>query len=532
MRINEPVTQRGVPVRDGANILSTTDRKGRITHVNDEFVRISGFERDELIKQPHNIVRHPDMPRLAFEDFWNRLTAGDSWLGLVKNRCKNGDHYWVKAYATPVEGEDGQVAEYQSIRTAPPDASCIKRAEAVYSKLKRQEPHKGPIGLSNKRPRRLALHAQLTLLYAVCATVPLVGFAAGFSSLVVAVSAWCTGVLAAGIGTFLLTKPLRNAVRQARAKLDDPLMEYVFTGGNSEFSSLAMERLALTSELDAVSKRLADAMVQLDGSMSAANEAVSHVTANIQNQSSETDQVAAAMEEMSVSVQEVARHAAEADDAANRVKAASDRGKTVIDQSNDAIETLSSRLNASRIQADRLAEQAASIESVLEAIRTITDQTNLLALNASIEAARAGDAGRGFAVVADEVRELANKTKNSTAEIRSTIEELQSAVEEVVERIGDADQEAERTRTLSQQSQEALAEVQAAAEHISSVNTQIATATEEQTNTSAQIAENLASISALAGQVLKDAQNVQSETRALSTDVKQVHGLIKRFASR
>ena len=531
MRINEPVTQRGVPVPHGANILSTTDAKGRITHVNDEFLRISGFNRDELIRQPHNIVRHPDMPRLAFEEFWNRLRAGDSWLGLVKNRCKNGDHYWVKAYATPVEGNDGQVAEYQSIRTALPDDGCIRRAEVAYAKLKAKEPPKGPIGLSNSRRPRLPLHWRLTLLYAACALVPVAGLGGIDRHPALGATMWVLAVLAAGVGTFVATAPLRRAVREARARVDDPLMEYVFTGSNSEFASLAMERLSLASELDAVSKRLADAMVELDRSMTATNETVGKVTLNIQNQSSETDQVAAAMEEMSVTVQEVARHAAEADEAANRVRAATNRGKQVIDQSNAAIEALSGRLTSSRSQADRLVEKAASIEAVLEAIRGITERTNLLALNASIEAARAGAAGRGFAVVADEVRELAHKTKASTGEIRSTIEELQDAVEEVVTQIGDADQEAETTRKLSGQSQEALGEIQAAAEHISGVNTQIATATEEQTNTSAQISENLSSISTLANQVLRDAKNVEAETGDLSVEVKRIHGLINRFAS-
>ncbi|MGD8430446.1 MAG: PAS domain-containing protein, partial [Ectothiorhodospiraceae bacterium] len=91
MRRNEPVSQRAVPVGTNANILSTTDQRGWISHVNQDFIDISGYTRDELIGQPHNILRHPDMPRLAFEDMWAKLKSGRSWMGLVKNRCKNGD---------------------------------------------------------------------------------------------------------------------------------------------------------------------------------------------------------------------------------------------------------------------------------------------------------------------------------------------------------------------------------------------------------------------------------------------------------
>ncbi len=117
MRLNNPVTQRNTPVTAEANILSTTDAKGRITHINDEFVDISGFTRDELIGEPHNIIRHPDMPRAAYREMWNRLKTGHSWLGAVKNRCKNGDHYWVQAYAIPITDDQGELRELQSIRS-------------------------------------------------------------------------------------------------------------------------------------------------------------------------------------------------------------------------------------------------------------------------------------------------------------------------------------------------------------------------------------------------------------------------------
>ena len=144
MRINNEVTQTQQNVADNANILSTTNPKGQITHINDEFIEISGFERSELIGQPHNIIRHPDMPRGAFELMWQRLKTGKPWLGAVKNRCKNGDHYWVRAYAIPITDADGKPVEHQSIRTRlEPEAQ--KRAEELYAKLQAKEPEKGPI---------------------------------------------------------------------------------------------------------------------------------------------------------------------------------------------------------------------------------------------------------------------------------------------------------------------------------------------------------------------------------------------------
>ena len=110
MRNNQPVSQREYAFPDQQRPISTTDLKGQITYCNDIFAEVSGFARDELIRAPHNLVRHPDMPPAAFADLWRTLKAGRSWMGLVKNRCKNGDHYWVSAFATPVI-RDGAVVE-------------------------------------------------------------------------------------------------------------------------------------------------------------------------------------------------------------------------------------------------------------------------------------------------------------------------------------------------------------------------------------------------------------------------------------
>ncbi len=134
MRINEPVTNNEVVMQDGQFIVSTTDMKGRITSINHDFIEISGYTEEELIGQPHNIIRHPDMPPEAFEDMWNHLKADRPWVGIVKNRCKNGDFYWVKANVTPLR-EHGRVTGYMSVRTKPTRKE-IEEAEALYQKVR------------------------------------------------------------------------------------------------------------------------------------------------------------------------------------------------------------------------------------------------------------------------------------------------------------------------------------------------------------------------------------------------------------
>ena len=156
MKVNLPVTRNETPFTRGT-IVTKTDLKGVITYANDAFVEISGFSREELIGQSQNIVRHPDMPKAAFADLWQTIKAGRSWRGMVKNRCKNGDHYWVDAFIVPVR-KNGNTVGYMSVRT-PPSREQIDAADKLYS----------AIGVDGKLPvaRRhlsLSMHAKRTIL--------------------------------------------------------------------------------------------------------------------------------------------------------------------------------------------------------------------------------------------------------------------------------------------------------------------------------------------------------------------------------
>src|SRR6478672_3502963 len=134
MRHNLPVTNQEVMLEEGESIVSRTDLRGKILFVNRTFLRISGYTENELLGQPHNIIRHPDMPSAAFADLWATLKAGRPWVGIVKNRCKNGDHYWIEAHATPVY-EDGEVVGYMSVRRQA-TREQIDFAERAYAGLR------------------------------------------------------------------------------------------------------------------------------------------------------------------------------------------------------------------------------------------------------------------------------------------------------------------------------------------------------------------------------------------------------------
>ncbi len=164
MKINTPVTQKEVLLGKDVTIVTRTDTKGVITYANPEFIEISGFSEQELIGKSHNIVRHPDMPPEAFADLWSTVKRNKGWQGIVKNRCKNGDHYWVHAHVTPIH-EDNKIIGYTSVRRRP-ERSEIELAEKTYAALragKKVDLHKTESSILSRMPLRMRLSLMLLL---------------------------------------------------------------------------------------------------------------------------------------------------------------------------------------------------------------------------------------------------------------------------------------------------------------------------------------------------------------------------------
>ena len=208
MRTNLPVTGKAIEFDDADILVSATDTRGVIRMVNRDFVRVSGFTEAELVGQPHNLVRHPDMPPAVFADLWRTLAAGRPWEGFIKNRAKNGDHYWVRANVAPVH-EDGKLTGYMSVRRRA-TAGQIAKAESTYAALRsgRAEGLRLQVGQVVRRDRlrelnplwRLGLRQRL-LLAAVGATTASAGLLWWSNSSADPVLPWL-GVL--GIGAVAL----------------------------------------------------------------------------------------------------------------------------------------------------------------------------------------------------------------------------------------------------------------------------------------------------------------------------------------
>lgn len=176
MRVNMPVTQNEIKLTPGQTIVSKTNPKGLITYINRDFIDISGFTEAELLGQAHNIIRHPDMPQAAFKDLWDTVRAGKPWRGMVKNRCKNGDHYWIEANVTPIWA-NGEIVEFMSVRSKPSEQQ-IRDAEALYARLNAGEQVRPPLAARmGTWFNNLTLNAKLGSLLAVFALVMLANFA-------------------------------------------------------------------------------------------------------------------------------------------------------------------------------------------------------------------------------------------------------------------------------------------------------------------------------------------------------------------
>ena len=488
MKINLPITGRSVDFAPDANILSTTDLNSCITYANPDFINVSGYALSELLGSPHNLLRHPDMPAAAFSHMWQTLKSGRSWMGMVKNRCKNGDHYWVSAYVTPVK-RNGQIVEYQSVRTHPsPERVAV--AEACYARMRAGR------GSVLQRWGHLGLTSKLALFVsAVFGAVTALGaLLLPQIDLQAAVMVWLVGSLLSSAAISWLLQPLNALARRAKGVGDNPLSQQIYTGRRDDVGQIAFALNMLEAQVGAVVGRIGDASQRLAGH---AGELVEHLQSSHDStlhQQLETDQVAIAINEMAASVAQVANNAQQASQAADRVEHETREGHDLVMQSRTSAQYLASELARATEVVHHLESHSSDISSVLEVIRSIAEQTNLLALNAAIEAARAGDQGRGFAVVADEVRGLAQRTQQSTQEIQQMISNLQGGARAAVEVMQHSSEYAQTSVNQAQLASSALSGISLQVKRINEMNLQIASAVEEQSVVSEDINRNIAGI--------------------------------------
>ncbi|MFT0532322.1 methyl-accepting chemotaxis protein [Castellaniella hirudinis] len=395
-------------------IVLTTDLDGRITYVNRDFLRISGHAAEEVIGASQAILRHPHMPREPFADLMHTVRQGRSWSGLLKNRCKNGDHYWVRVDAAPLFHE-GRVAGYTSIRTRPERAQ-IDQADQAYRALaqgeKRIAIQDGRI-VRHRRGRRMRSWALKYQLMAYGGGMLLIaGLQAAWPWEPVLAAAWLLllglWAVAGGIG---LHQALAGPLKRLRGEI-----ECISAGDLSRALPVdqAVEIARLAHGLRIVQINMKLLLVRILEATEVVVIGVRDIARGGGDLSSRTDTQASSLEETAAAIEQLAGSVRLNTESARQATRQAGTLQQLVGQGEASMAAVVRTM-------DDIQQEARRIADITSVIDGIAFQTNILALNASVEAARAGPQGRGFAVVAAEVRTLAQRTTEAAHEIEARI---------------------------------------------------------------------------------------------------------------
>ena len=434
MRNNQPVSGHEFPFPEGQTLVSTTDLKGRVLYCNPAFVAMSGFEREELLGQPHNIVRHPDMPEEAYRDMWATISSGQPWSAAVKNRRKDGGFYWVTANVTPIM-QGGQPAGYMSVRTQPSRAQ-VQAAEALYAVM-RDEAKTGHLvhRLEGGQLRRHTVGARLgrALTPGLGTRVGLVtGTLCALTAVGSAVwggAAWADpmlwiealgagalgGVTAAVVVGRMVLRPVLGLVAAANRMAAGDLTQAIVAEGDDVVARLTKALSQLNVNLRSIVRDARDEVVHM-------RDGTREIAAGNQDLSSRTESQAASLQETAASMEEITGTLRQSTESAAQAAQLAGRASEVTSQGSEAINEMTRTMLGITQASQRIGE-------IIGVIDSIAFQTNILALNAAVEAARAGEQGRGFAVVAAEVRSLAHRTSEAAREVKRLIEDSVAQVQ-------------------------------------------------------------------------------------------------------
>ena len=512
MRTNLPVTQNEYSFPPDQTLISITDLKGRITYCNTNFVNVSGYTSGELMGQPHNLVRHPDMPEEAFRDMWATIEEGMPWSALVKNRRKNGDYYWVRANATPVR-DGARTVGYLSVRTKP-TSDEVRQFEQLYATMRAEAAggrlvhvlRRGAVKRNDLIGRamdllRPELRGRIVALAALAAAGPLLTAwmdAPAWAQLLAAVAS--TAVASVGLIASAIS-PLRGVIATANLMAGGDLTTTVEVTGRGEIGELQLALAQLTVSVRTVVRDVRHEVANLLGGAQEIAAGNQDLSSRTESQASSLEQTAAAMDEIGGTVKQTSELAAEGAQFARDTAGVAHRSQEAV---HSVVDTM-----------QEIADSSRRIGDIIQVIEGVAFQTNILALNAAVEAARAGEQGRGFAVVAAEVRALAQRTSSAAKEIRTLIEESRERVEAGGQRAGDA-----KVR---------MDEVMAAVSRVTHVLDQIDSASREQSIGVNQVGEAVQHMDTITQQNAAMVEELAASASALNSQVGLVHNTIRVF---
>ncbi|MBL8889505.1 MAG: PAS domain S-box protein [Planctomycetaceae bacterium] len=544
------------------NIVTESDLRGDIVNCNDKFCQVSQYSRDEAIGQPHNLTRHPDMPKEVFKELWSTIGKGKTFRGVIKNRRKDGTPYYVDAVVAPVMGKNGKPRKYLGVRYDITEAE-IERQNALgtmnaintsfaYIEFEPSgkivtandnflktvgyrldeivgQHHRMFVGAKHaSSPEYAQLWDRLRTGHGSAGIYERVGrdnkkiwiqavYAPVMDEVgrVAKVIKIAIDVTEAEEGNLNLRKNVDSILTVVKAASVGDLTREITVRGDDPVGQLGAGLHQFFGNLRTNISTISENATALAGASEELSAVSSQMNSNAQQSAAQAMLVSAATEEVNVNVSVVSTGVDELNAAIREIaKNASDAARV----SQQAV-TIASQTNST---ISKLGDSSMEIGKVVNVITSIAEQTNLLALNATIEAARAGEAGKGFAVVANEVKELAKETAKATEDISKKIETIQADTSGAIE---------------------AIRQISDVINQINDISNTIASAVEEQTATanemgrnvseaargSAEIAQNITAVADATQSTTEGANNSMQAASELSRMAGDLQRLVGQF---
>ncbi|UTV98679.1 methyl-accepting chemotaxis protein [Marinomonas rhizomae] len=493
-----PVTNKENDFPENYVLVSSTDVKGRITFVNDVFCEVAGYQREALIGAPHNLIRHPDVPSAVFADMWANLKQGKSWMGLVKNRCENGDHYWVSAHVSPLL-DGSKVIGYESVRRKATKDE-IQHAQSIYDRI---NAGKALLPTTTKVSAHLS-NASWPIMscFILLAVIGLLS-----NVLALQIAAPILALLGMWL-TYYQAQSLSSVVSGLSSEAHNPIGQYLYCKTVGIKAAIKFAKIHQEAAGNTFRYRLKEGAQQLRQRASDAKESVTANLANFNKQRNTFQEVVAASSQLLGSVTHVAEHVHVAVEATESVGGLSRESRLLAQQTGETMRQVYQDISEAKKVVAILAERSDSINEVVNSISDIAEQTNLLALNAAIESARAGEAGRGFAVVADEVRALAIRTQNATQNINSMTEELKKNTLDVTNTIDKGTAVAQEGVDSVNKVAQKMSDIESAIKQVVEMTAQINVSSEEQAGVARDLNDKMHDVDQLSVHSIERAENI------------------------